>query len=159
MKPQNCHLIGVPMDCGKRRRGCLMGPDAYRTAGLATALSSLGHHVTDHGNVAPRPFTPQPHRKLVDLEECVAWTDALADRTEQALAAGMPIFMGGDHALAAGTVLGAKRGALAVILFLGLVALGLPLLAGGRGGKRSVLSGRFLGSQDQRKGRTFREAR
>ncbi|NUB43984.1 biotin transporter BioY [Fertoebacter nigrum] len=33
-----------------------------------------------------------------------------------------------------GTVLGAKRGALAVLLFLALVALGLPLLAGGRGG-------------------------
>ena len=30
--------------------------------------------------------------------------------------------------------LGAKRGALAVILFLALVAAGLPLLAGGRGG-------------------------
>ena len=33
-----------------------------------------------------------------------------------------------------GTVLGAKRGALAVLLFLLLVALGLPLLSGGRGG-------------------------
>ncbi len=33
-----------------------------------------------------------------------------------------------------GTVLGAKRGALAVLLFLALVALGLPLLSGGRGG-------------------------
>lgn len=33
-----------------------------------------------------------------------------------------------------GTVLGSKRGALAVLLFLLLVALGLPLLSGGRGG-------------------------
>lgn len=33
-----------------------------------------------------------------------------------------------------GTVLGSKRGALAVLLFLALVALGLPLLSGGRGG-------------------------
>ncbi|WP_417522900.1 biotin transporter BioY [Marinovum sp.] len=33
-----------------------------------------------------------------------------------------------------GTVLGARRGALAVLLFLLLVALGLPLLSGGRGG-------------------------
>ena len=32
-----------------------------------------------------------------------------------------------------GTVLGAKRGALAVLLFIALVALGLPLLAGGLG--------------------------
>ncbi|MBB4265273.1 biotin transporter BioY [Roseospira visakhapatnamensis] len=34
----------------------------------------------------------------------------------------------------AGGILGAKRGALALVLLLVLVALGLPLLAGGRGG-------------------------
>lgn len=34
----------------------------------------------------------------------------------------------------AGAILGPRRGALALVLFLGLVALGLPLLAGGRGG-------------------------
>lgn len=34
----------------------------------------------------------------------------------------------------AGAVLGARRGFLALLLFVGLVALGLPLLAGGRGG-------------------------
>ena len=35
---QNCILLGVPLDSGKRRRGCLMGPDAYRVAGLTEAL-------------------------------------------------------------------------------------------------------------------------
>ena len=34
----------------------------------------------------------------------------------------------------AGSVLGARRGALAVLAFLVLVAVGLPLLSGGRGG-------------------------
>jgi biotin transport system substrate-specific component len=34
----------------------------------------------------------------------------------------------------AGGILGAKRGGLAVVLFLALVAIGLPLLSGGRGG-------------------------
>lgn len=34
----------------------------------------------------------------------------------------------------AGSILGAKRGAMSMILFLMLVAAGLPLLAGGRGG-------------------------
>ena len=34
----------------------------------------------------------------------------------------------------AGAILGAKRGALSVLLLLALVAIGLPLLAGGRGG-------------------------
>src|SRR3712207_3736079 len=34
----------------------------------------------------------------------------------------------------AGSVLGARRGGLALLLFLAVVAMGLPLLAGGRGG-------------------------
>lgn len=34
----------------------------------------------------------------------------------------------------AGAVLGARRGALSMLLFLALVAMGLPLLSGGRGG-------------------------
>jgi biotin transport system substrate-specific component len=50
------------------------------------------------------------------------------------LASGIPITAQGMGIMLCGTVLGARRGALAVLLFLGLVALGLPLLAGGRGG-------------------------
>lgn len=34
----------------------------------------------------------------------------------------------------AGSILGARRGFLAMLLFLGLVAIGLPVLSGGRGG-------------------------
>ena len=109
MTQQNCILLGAPMDSGKRRLGCLMGPDAYRTAGLATALADLGHTVTDRGNVPPAPYTPGQHPKLHALEETIAWTQSLADAAEAALGEGTPIFMGGDHALASGTVLGAMR--------------------------------------------------
>ncbi len=50
------------------------------------------------------------------------------------LASGVPITAQSLGIMLCGTVLGARRGALAVILFLVLVAAGLPLLAGGRGG-------------------------
>ncbi|MDU9006693.1 biotin transporter BioY [Sedimentitalea todarodis] len=50
------------------------------------------------------------------------------------LAFGVPITAQSLGIMLCGTVLGSKRGALAVLLFLLLVALGLPLLAGGRGG-------------------------
>lgn len=50
------------------------------------------------------------------------------------LAAGVPITAQSLGIMLCGTVLGAKRGALAVLLFLALVAVGLPLLSGGRGG-------------------------
>lgn len=53
---------------------------------------------------------------------------------------GVPITGQSLGIMLCGTVLGAKRGALAVLLFVLLVALGLPLLAGGRGGLGLFLS-------------------
>ena len=50
------------------------------------------------------------------------------------LMSGVPITAQSLGIMLCGTVLGARRGALAVILFLVLVAAGLPLLSGGRGG-------------------------
>ncbi len=50
------------------------------------------------------------------------------------LVTGVPISAQSLGVMLAGCVLGARRGVLAVLLFLLLVALGLPLLAGGRGG-------------------------
>lgn len=47
---------------------------------------------------------------------------------------GVPITAQSLGIMLCGTVLGARRGALAVLLFLALVAVGLPLLSGGRGG-------------------------
>lgn len=109
MSSKTCILVGAPVDSGKRRRGCLMGPDAYRTADLASALTDLGHAVEDRGNVEPAVFSAEPHPKLHALQETIAWTQALATASQEALGDGMPIFMGGDHALSLGTVLGAMR--------------------------------------------------
>jgi biotin transport system substrate-specific component len=64
------------------------------------------------------------------------------------LAFGVPITAQSMGVMLAGAILGAKRGALAVLLFMALVALGLPLLAGGRGGLGAFVaptSGFFLG--------------
>lgn len=56
------------------------------------------------------------------------------------LAFGVPITAQTLGVMLCGTILGAKRGALAVLLFLLLVAIGLPLLSGGRGGLGSFVS-------------------
>lgn len=47
---------------------------------------------------------------------------------------GVPVTAQSLGVMLAGGVLGARRGALSIILFLALVAMGLPLLSGGRGG-------------------------
>jgi arginase len=108
MTQKHCILIGAPVDCGKRRQGCLMGPDAYRTAGIAEAITKLGHTVEDMGNLAPADVTvPAPKNPLVHkLAENVGWTQTLMAAAQEAAPRGMPIFLGGDHALAAGTVAG-----------------------------------------------------
>lgn len=107
MTPKNCLLVGAPVDSGKRRRGCLMGPDAYRTARLGETLTDLGHTVQDLGNLTPAPFEPDAKdNDLHALNETVAWTVSLSEAATAAMATGFPIFLGGDHSLSAGTVAG-----------------------------------------------------
>ncbi|MCB5198075.1 arginase [Loktanella sp. TSTF-M6] len=108
MKQTHCILIGAPVDCGKRRRGCLMGPDAYRTAGLAEAITALGHTVEDRGNLTPDSVTvpDHPNPAVYKLAENIGWTQTLAQAARDAAPHGLPIFLGGDHALALGTVAG-----------------------------------------------------
>ncbi|MFY0620745.1 MAG: arginase [Pelagimonas sp.] len=106
MSTKDIILVGAPMDAGKRRQGCRMGPDALRVAGLETALTDLGHRVEDLGQIGPDPVDMLEHDHLVALPECIGWTTALTRVAQQAAAKGMPIFMGGDHALSMGTVAG-----------------------------------------------------
>ncbi|PIB25936.1 BioY family transporter [Amylibacter kogurei] len=61
---------------------------------------------------------------------------------------GVPITAQSLGVMLAGTVLGAKRGFLAALLFVGLAIVGLPILAGGRNGLEAIQSpsvGFFLG--------------
>lgn len=103
-------LIGAPIDSGQRYPGCLMGPAAYRVAGLALAIRDLGHGVEDWGD-AVLPALQEvscANPAVHSLAETLGWTKVLADQTATALdAGGLPIIMGGDHSLALGTVAGA----------------------------------------------------
>lgn len=108
MSPKNCLLIGAPVDSGKRRKGCLMGPDALRTAGLADAIHTLGHMVRDMGNVVA-PMGPKHAARnpaVHALPDTIAWTTTLAHAARDAMHHGFPIFLGGDHSMALGTVSG-----------------------------------------------------
>lgn len=73
-------------------------------------------------------------RSFVSIALFAALIAALGLIPKITLAAGVPITAQSLGVMLCGTVLGARRGALAVLLFVALVALGLPLLAGGRGG-------------------------
>ena len=73
-------------------------------------------------------------RNVVYIALFAALIAALGLLPKITLGSGIPITAQSMGIMLCGTVLGARRGALAVLLFLGLTALGLPLLAGGRGG-------------------------
>ncbi|WP_317054834.1 arginase [Roseovarius rhodophyticola] len=111
MKKNSCILVGAPVDSGKKRAGCLMGPDAYRVAGLTTALEDLDLDVQDWGNVAAEPADVPASlpQHIFEPALTIGWTTALIDATERAMAEGLPVFLGGDHSLSLGTVVGAAN--------------------------------------------------
>jgi arginase len=103
---QEIQIIGVPMDLGQSRRGVDMGPSALRYAGLDARLRRLGFQVDDQGNIEI------PDRATLPLEGGLAYMPAVAQAGEamyragqQAIAAGcLPLFIGGDHSIALGTI-------------------------------------------------------
>ena len=105
MKPT--HLIGVPLDLGGGRRGVDMGPSACRIAGLGEQLAALGRHVVDKGDLpAPIPETKRPaDTKKKYIRDIARVCQKLYAVALQSLDDGaLPVVVGGDHSLAAGSV-------------------------------------------------------
>jgi arginase len=111
MAGKRCIILGAPVQEGAGRLGCDMGPSAFRAAGLAAALELLGYQVVDRGAIVPaaRRAIHHDNSAIKNLAEIVAWTEAIAEATYLASAEGMPIVLGGDHSLAAGTLSGLSR--------------------------------------------------
>jgi arginase len=107
--PKQIRVIGVPLDLGQSRRGVDMGPSAVRVAGLEARLEAVGHNVEDGGNV-PVAIPEQKkegaaHAKY--LKEITATCTKSAELVMKTLEAGkVPLVLGGDHSVAAGTVAG-----------------------------------------------------
>ncbi len=109
MRPSHISIIGAPLDLGAGRRGVDMGPSAVRVANLNARLEALGYEVEDLGNVPVRQAeaTPQGHPHAKYLPQIAATCQLLATEVEGALDHGsMPVVLGGDHSVAAGTVAG-----------------------------------------------------
>lgn len=104
-------IIGVPMDLGASRRGVDMGPSAVRYTDLREMLEQLGHSVEDVGNVVV-PFREDAakgaQRGARYLGAITAVCTDVAAQVRSALEAGqLPVVLGGDHSLAAGSIAGA----------------------------------------------------
>lgn len=101
------HLIGVPLDLGGNRRGTDMGPSAFRIAGISEQLAALGLSVTDKGDIPspiPEARGPGDARKRY-VREIAEVCQRLFHASLASLHEGaVPIALGGDHSLAAGSV-------------------------------------------------------
>jgi len=101
------HIIGVPLDLGGGRRGVDMGPSALRIAGLGERIASLGYSVVDDGDLeVPIPETRHsgdPHKKYVaDIASvCRNLYESARGVLDEG---GLPLVLGGDHSLGAGSV-------------------------------------------------------
>ena len=102
-------VVGVPLDMGASRRGVDMGPSAMRVAGLEKRLEALGHQVIDGGNILVEIAETQAAgsakaRYLAEIAEtCTRTAEAVVRTLEEGK---IPLLVGGDHSIAAGSVSG-----------------------------------------------------
>jgi arginase len=104
-------IVGVPLDLGQSRRGVDMGPSALRYAGLDDHLRRIGCRVRDCGNVKIPVRDELPvEGGLAFLPSVVEACTAVYEAGLEAFAAGeIPVFLGGDHSIALGTVAAATE--------------------------------------------------
>ncbi|MCP4671709.1 MAG: arginase [Desulfobacula sp.] len=104
-------IIGVPMDFGQMLRGVDMGPAAIRYTGLIPRLRELGHKVIDAGDITIpiRDVDVHMDQNIKDekkyLQEITLICESIYKTGSKLKKKGyFPLFLGGDHSIAAGTV-------------------------------------------------------
>lgn len=108
------------MDLGQKRRGVDMGPSAIRCAGLSERLRKLGYEIDDYGNIEVQVQERLAQRGPNEVAEAIHLAcqqaydlgrKACEDRC-------FPLFLGGDHSVAIGTVGGVTHNEPAGLLWI-----------------------------------------
>ncbi|MFH1156555.1 MAG: arginase [Pseudomonadota bacterium] len=99
-------IIGVPMDFGQLHRGVDMGPAAARYSRLTPRLRALGYAVEDSGDVmVPVRDSGEDTEKSDFLDEVVQICEQVYEAGKNAVEQkAFPLFLGGDHSIAIGTI-------------------------------------------------------
>jgi arginase len=106
------HIIGVPLDLGGNRRGVDMGPSALRIAGIADRITQLGYTVVDRGDLlSPIPETREwRDERQKYVHDIAKVCQQVYDTARRSLDEGaIPLVLGGDHSLGAGSVAAAAH--------------------------------------------------
>ncbi|MFV0518056.1 MAG: arginase [Aminipila sp.] len=104
MNMKKVDLVGVQMDLGASKRGVNMGPAAIRYGGLHEGLTNLGIEWKDKGDIFPIP-EGATSEKLKNYEQVIDINKKLYMTVTESLEQGrLPIVLGGDHSIAAGSI-------------------------------------------------------
>jgi arginase len=107
--PQKIRIIGVPMDLGASRRGVDMGPSALRVAGLQARIKQLGCQVEDIGNISVKQpeemsYGEKRAKYLAEIADACKDLGAMVEKSLEENQ--LPVVLGGDHSIAAGSLSG-----------------------------------------------------
>lgn len=110
MKPElnkNISIIGAPLDMGASLRGCRLGPEAIRLAGIVKRLENIGYNVKDCGNlqVSNHLGLERAENNLNHLDIVKKANQDLYEAVKGEIDKGQfPLILGGDHSIAIGSI-------------------------------------------------------
>jgi arginase len=107
-------LVGAPIEEGANKAGSALGPSALRMVGLLETLGRRGCEVIDHGDLMPalgaQAASVHSGEHLWRPSQVARWVPSLSTAAYELARVGhVPVFLGGDHSLAIGTVDGIAR--------------------------------------------------
>lgn len=109
MSIKRVDLIGVQVDLGASKRGVDMGPAAIRHGGVCEGLTELEIPWKDQGDLIPKK-EGKTSDKLRNYEQVIGINAELFDSVAESLKQGaFPVVMGGDHSIAAGSVMAVAK--------------------------------------------------
>lgn len=114
-RPKRIDILGIATASGASVRGCGMGPEALRVAGLIEALVDLEHATADHGDLRRQhpDISTNPSSARLPEERKADVLDLAQRASDAGLAileeGNFPVFIGGDHSIAMGTVSAVAR--------------------------------------------------
>ena len=107
-------ILGVPLGFGAETQGSGLGATAirlarFRGAQLLGHIQALGYEVNDHGDIEidVPGYAAGPDENPKYLKEVLASYEKMAEGVKKILSLDeMPVILGGDHSIAAGTIAG-----------------------------------------------------
>jgi arginase len=108
-----CQILPIAFDKGASKEGCAKAPEALLSGGLLQSLQAVGQkfELLPFAQLRSYPRSNRPFNDQPRWHDVADMTQTLSDRALAIGARGLPVFIGGDHSISAGTISGMARSA------------------------------------------------